>query len=208
MRKGVSRVLAAVGAVLISLLMIASLLAYFTRPRPSGALSSPSPELISSYLGGNWTLNPNRSFVVTFNPLNGSAEISYLNGSTVSRKINGTSGNEFRMPGPEGGPDGGLPSWIRVYAYSGLNGSYIVFEVFRANSTQISWILQSLERRFGTPSEYDGVKYYVETPYAPLLKITYVYAIYGNYLVVVGTNLTSPGPGLGSLVIRYVLSLP
>ena len=208
MRSGVSRLLVAIGAILISILMVASILAYFLRLRPGGPVSPPSAQLLSQYLGGSWSLSPNRSYLVTFSPANESALIRYLNGTTVTRKINGTYGSEFMMPGPGGGPDGGLPAWIRVYTFVGRNGTYVVFEVFKANSTQISWTLQSLERKFGPPSEVNGVKYYVETPYAPLLRITYVYAIYGDYLIVVGTNLASPGPGLGLLVVKYALSLP
>lgn len=208
MRRGLSRLLVAIGAVLIALLMVASILAYFLRLRPSGPVSPPSPQLLSQYLGGNWSLNPNRSYLVTFDTANDSALLRYLNGTTVPRKINGTYASEFMMPGPDGGPDGGLPAWIRVYTFMGRNGTYVVFEVFKANSTQITWTLQSLERRFGSPSDVNGVEYYVETPYAPLLRITYVYAIYGDYLIVVGTNLTSPGPGLGLLVVKYALSLP
>ncbi len=206
--RAASRVLVAVAAVVIAAIMVLSYAAYYRGLGPGGGtVSPPTTSLISSYLGGNWYLEADRSFVATFNIHNRSVELSFLNGSSFTYSINGTYGKEFEMAGPGGGPLGGLPYWVRVYTFQG-QGAYLVFEIFKANSTQLQWMLESLESKFGPPAESDGVKYYVESPYAPLVKITYVYAVYGSYLVILGSNTTSSGFLLAELAVRYALTLP
>ncbi|MGC9071470.1 MAG: hypothetical protein ACP5HK_02055 [Acidilobus sp.] len=205
----------AFAALAIVIIMVLSYTAYyFTRPRPT--LEPPSSTLLSSYLGGTWTLNSSRSFIATFDVSAGKVHLSYLNGTTkyynLSEQIPNqgplTYAIEFEMPGANGRPNGGLPLWVRNYAYTGPSNAYLVLEVFRANSTQLQWTLDALEAKFGPPSIANGVKYYVERPYLPLLKTTYVYAIYRDYLLVVGTNTSAPESSLASLAVSYALSLP
>ncbi|MGC9210000.1 MAG: hypothetical protein ACP5FT_01870 [Acidilobus sp.] len=205
----------AIAAIAIVAIMVLSYAAYYIgRPRPR--IEPPSPELLSSYVGEGWALNSSRSFIATFKAGSEEAFLTFLNGSTTTYNLSQTVQRgglvtyraEFEMPGPNGKPDGGLPRWVRVYTFTGPDGSYLVVEVFSANSTQLDWTLESLESKFGPPSEFDGVKYYAEMPYAPLLKIIYVYAIYKEYLVVVSTNASVPESSVAALAVNYALSLP
>jgi len=208
------RATAAIAAVVVMVLSILSYEAYYWALQRR-AVGPPSPSLISGYLGGSWSLDANRSFTATFNVTEGYISLRYLNGSLVTWPLEPYE-SDFELPGPGGGATGGLPALADVYFFQGPNSSELVVEVFKANETQAEQVLTALEARLGPPSAKDGVKYYVETSLAPLgespnvhlAEVTYVYAVFRNYLVIVVSNATVPSQRLASLTVRYALSLP
>ncbi|MGC9071471.1 MAG: hypothetical protein ACP5HK_02060 [Acidilobus sp.] len=164
------------------------------------ASQAPPPSMISSYLGGTWSLQPSRSFIMSVNPVTDVATVTFLNGTTTYVNVSQPS---LSTPAPGvGQPTGGggfLPLTVRLFTYVGLDNSQLgLFSFKYANAS----VVQLIESRVTGLSQLNGVPYYYES----IGEVSFVTSFYGDTIVYIITNATTSESSLVSLAVNYASS--